>query len=314
MTSNFPDYLSSVRSLVAEVEIERSFENKFSSLVIGDHFGAAFFVGVSSDPVRILRSEACILSDEKSYYFFTFVTKGRGELRHNGRYCALTPMQFGFGDMALPHSASFLRHSRRLLVCVPRADLDVRCADIGKNLGTGIEAASGIGRIATRYFADLFNERNFLDHNGKAAAMEAGIELLLSALRPKKSERGSTELTELSRTAVVLARARSVISANLRDPCLSPALIARLSGISVRYLHRLFETTGESVTSWVRRQRLDRCYADLIDPRLHKTTIIEIAFSWGFNEPSHFSRVFVEQFGMTARDLRQRHQESRESH
>ena len=307
MTGNFPDYLSSVKSLVAEVEVQQNLERNFSSLVAGARFGEALIVGVSSDPVRIMRSEACILADEKSYYFFAFVTKGRGEMRHNGRHCALTPTQFTVGDMALPHATSYLKPSSRLLVCIQRNELAIRCANIERSLGTGILANNGIGRITARYFADLFNERHLLSEEEKAVAMEAGIDLLLSNLRATKLDARSELLPAFGRSAAALARAKAVIVENLRDPELSPAVIAALSGISVRYLHRVFETTGVSVTSWLRSQRLKRCYSDLTDDKMRHLTIMDIAFSWGFNESSHFSRVFADQFGITARQVRQQH-------
>ena len=38
------------------------------------------------------------------------------------------------------------------------------------------------------------------------------------------------------------------------------------------------------------------------DPRLARSSLSEIAFSWGFNDASHFSRSFRERHGMSPRD------------
>jgi len=40
-------------------------------------------------------------------------------------------------------------------------------------------------------------------------------------------------------------------------------------------------------------------------PVLAHRHVSEIAFAWGFNDLSHFGRVFREHFGMSPRDFRQ---------
>ena len=53
--------------------------------------------------------------------------------------------------------------------------------------------------------------------------------------------------------------------------------IAAVHGISVRHLHRLFRLTGTTLGHWIRRSRLDRCAADMLDESLLAETITHIA-------------------------------------
>lgn len=306
-THGFGDYLSAVKSSVGEIEAEPGVAEAFSSGVTSESFGAARIVTVWSDPVRISRSDACISQDERSHYFVTFIRRGRGEMHHNGQHCMLSPAHFTVGDFAMPHATTFSRRSARLVVCIPRAIVQSP-EKIDRVLGYGIEASTGLGRIAARYFLDIFAERKHLDGSDRAAAMGTGIELISSLVAGMGGpSHASINLAERPRNAVALARVKAYVSEHLRDPTLSPERIATESGISVRYLHRLFEPTGESVSASILRQRLHCTYADLIDPRLAQATITDIALSWGFNDSSHFSRVFARTFGVTARELRAEH-------
>jgi hypothetical protein len=59
-----------------------------------------------------------------------------------------------------------------------------------------------------------------------------------------------------------------------------------------------------SVSQYIRRQRLERCRADLIDPRLADRSISSIAHGWGFGDLGGFNRVFRATFEATPRDIR----------
>lgn len=102
------------------------------------------------------------------------------------------------------------------------------------------------------------------------------------------------------RSAALLA----YIDERLGDPELDPAGIAAANFISLRHLHGLFQEHGETVASWIRSRRLERCRRDLADPLLRHRTTTEIAFRWGFTDPSHFSRPFRTTFAMSPSECR----------
>ncbi|MGH7005023.1 MAG: helix-turn-helix domain-containing protein, partial [Alphaproteobacteria bacterium] len=97
---------------------------------------------------------------------------------------------------------------------------------------------------------------------------------------------------------------RAHLARNLADPTLSPRGAADALGISVRLVHRLFEEMGTSFGRWVLERRLDACRRALDGPA--PRAISDIAFAWGFNELSHFSRAFKARFGVAPRDFRAR--------
>jgi AraC family transcriptional regulator, positive regulator of tynA and feaB len=95
------------------------------------------------------------------------------------------------------------------------------------------------------------------------------------------------------------------IEEHLRDPDLSPSLIARKLQLSDRYLRMIFAVSDESPSAYILRRRLEECARQLRDPRWRSHSITDIAFSWGFNSAPHFARSFRTRFASSPRDYRQ---------
>ena len=61
---------------------------------------------------------------------------------------------------------------------------------------------------------------------------------------------------------------------------------------------------NETVSSYILRRRLEECGRQLSDVLWRRRTITEIAFGWGFNNATHFARVFRNHYGTSPRDYR----------
>lgn len=114
----------------------------------------------------------------------------------------------------------------------------------------------------------------------------------------------ANERAEVALKAVRLDAVLRFVETRLADPELEPAIVAARFGISLRYLHKLFESTGRTFSEHVAQSRLERCRAELIDPHHDTRTIADICLGWGFNSFSHFSRRFREAFGVSPRETR----------
>jgi AraC-like DNA-binding protein len=101
-----------------------------------------------------------------------------------------------------------------------------------------------------------------------------------------------------------LSLARRLIARHLSRSSLSPTMVADLLGVSVRYLHVLFETTGTSFSQTVAIQRMQesRRLLSKTPPR----PIAEIAHACGFGSLATFYRIFNASEGLTPGEFRAR--------
>ena len=103
--------------------------------------------------------------------------------------------------------------------------------------------------------------------------------------------------------AARLAALKTDIARHLADPALSVAAVAARHGISVRYVHKLFEDDGRTYSQVVLDARLDHALR-----QLHSATrtVSAIAGAAGFGDLSYFNRTFRRRYGMTPSDARRR--------
>ncbi|WP_206641596.1 helix-turn-helix domain-containing protein [Nonomuraea polychroma] len=99
-------------------------------------------------------------------------------------------------------------------------------------------------------------------------------------------------------------RIRTYIQRHLHDSELTPRSVAAAHHISVSHLHRLFQEQGDTVSAWIRDQRLERTRRDLADAALIDVPIYKIAARWGFTRAADFSRAFRTAYGVSPREFR----------
>ena len=98
---------------------------------------------------------------------------------------------------------------------------------------------------------------------------------------------------------------RRFIDEQIANPGLCADLVAESIGISLRYLFYLFQHDNITFSQYVRNQRLEKCREDLLNDSSNRQTITEIAFKWGFNNFSHFSRLFKQVYNTSPKQYRQ---------
>jgi AraC family transcriptional activator of tynA and feaB len=99
----------------------------------------------------------------------------------------------------------------------------------------------------------------------------------------------------------LFTRIRSIVQDRFDDPDFGPCKLAAETGISVRYVQKLFTERGSTFTQFIYSLRLDHA-ARL----LHRRALLgicqplsEIAYACGFNDYSHFARKFRHRFGFS---------------
>jgi len=103
---------------------------------------------------------------------------------------------------------------------------------------------------------------------------------------------------------ILVDRIKRFIEERLPDPGLSPNVIADAHHISLRYLHRLFETQERTVAAWIRYRRLENCRCDLMNPAVQWRPVASIAARWGLTDSASFNRMFRAEYGMPPGEFR----------
>lgn len=96
--------------------------------------------------------------------------------------------------------------------------------------------------------------------------------------------------------ALVSAAMECIERRLLTDPHLDPRAIADALNVSVRTLHRAFNSEAKSVMEHVRDRRLTLAREELMSST---ATVSELAARWHFTDSSHFVRAYKKRYGQT---------------
>ena len=97
----------------------------------------------------------------------------------------------------------------------------------------------------------------------------------------------------------LFARIRDIIKDGFADPDFGPREAAAETGISLRYIQKLFTARGSTCSEFIYSLRLDHA-AHLLHRRASLETsqpLTEIAYACGFRDYTHFARRFRHRFG-----------------
>lgn len=186
---------------------------------------------------------------------------------------------------------------RKMMIAFPEADTRILRPD---RIGRGrlhLSGRRGFGAALSGYFKGLAGTIAEMEDGEARSAVDTGLEVVARAARLAARD------APPSRSSAQLARIASYVDAHLQDPDLDGAEIAASFGLSVRSVQFLFAELGTTPSQWIRQRRLDRCHSDL-EAAGRTESITDIALRWGFNDPSHFSRLFRRRYGVTPRTLR----------
>ena len=264
------------------------------------HLSNASLSHVQSGPVSYHRERHHLSHDVEEEILVSFSGQSELVFTQNDRTLKVGRGQFVVQRGHAPYELRQAEANEILVLKLPAAMLAQRLRSIDRYSSLVFDASSGTGALLLDMLLALpkrATEINEVTRGGLSACL---IELLALTMEGDARVLGG-ELSSVQ--AGHLARAERYIRQNLSNRALSPELIASACGISVRYLHQVFSSSGKSVSQWIRELRLLACEQQLRGPR-RKDSIAEIAYQWGFGDQAQFSRHFRAYFGCTAKQMR----------
>jgi AraC-like DNA-binding protein len=219
------------------------------------------------------------------------------------------PGQFVLERSHEPYEFSHDRTNDLHVLKVPARILNSRIRSPGRFCALPFDATRGIGSLLADMLRLIPERFDTLSPAARTLLGQQLSELLALALSEDDRVLGSS--LSCVRDAH-LARIESYVRRHLFDTDLDPERVAAASGISVRYMHRLFHETGQTLGRWVRERRLEAARAALSDVA-NRRTLGEVALRCGLGDQAQFSRLFKAQFGQTPGEFRRQARERRSS-
>lgn len=255
---------------------------------------------LSSEALSYRRTRKHLFRDDDEHYLIAIPVKTEVNFSQCGKETTCKPGGFIIERSDEPYQFGYGRANDLWVLKVKKSLLRGHVLAPDRFCSLQFDASSNVGGLFLDMIKLVPKRYPQLEESARALIGRQLIDLLVLAL--KNDARILTSNASTVREAH-LSRIESYIRSHITDPNLDPENIASSCGISLRYLHTLFRDTNQTVSQWIRNQRLELCKETLSGSSSHQT-IAEIAYHWGFNDQAQFSRLFKGTFGITPREFR----------
>lgn len=248
---------------------------------------------------RVSRPERHAQDALDEVYKLILLLKGRASIGLDGRRFDLRPGDWSLYDPRVAYSIDVPEAMSVMVIQVPRVQLqgiavpELHTCEFETSGGTGLSAVFG------SFLGSLAGQLAAMPQGAGAAVSETVVSLLGSTLQSGRAPRARARLPEVMRLRVC-----RYIQQHLSDPALCIERIAADLRCSKRYLHQVFEDSGDTLERYLWAQRLEHSKALLTRPEARALPISEVAAASGFRSNAHFCRLFKHQFGLTPTDFR----------
>lgn len=266
-----------------------SFDGSFSSRALG----SLLLARVEADSHGVVRSKR----SNADCFLVGFHVAGDGIYSQGGRTSHVRAGEMSILDGTRPFEIFFPHRFTTLTLKIPYSALRARLRDPDSVTASPLTDQYGINRLVGAYLQNLSREL----FDARVDVREAIADNLCELIAIAGNQTQDSSHAGTPGTVLFDAMLRH-IDCNLADPELSPRAAAEHFGISVRYVHKLFEPSGTTFNQLLLDRRLQRCFEDLARTTPRRKIVSTIAYNWGFNDLSYFGRAFRRKFGRVPSD------------
>ena len=255
---------------------------------------------IQSSPLSVKKRPVDPERVDQDAYFFVVLLSGQYRLEQQGREACLLPGDMTIYDATRPHKIDCAGEFSKLIVTIPRRTMATVFGEPDTCNALRIASHKGVGAIVSSFLRSWSVNIDHMSSHELATVSQSSLNLLaatLASIRPDGIKRSKQQF-------ITLTRVKSFIEQHLFNSQLDSVMIAKGVNLSPRYINSLFAEENQSLMRYVLERRLDHCHQDIINSRHNGLHISEIAFRWGFNELSHFSRTFKRKYGVSPRDFK----------
>jgi len=291
----FDQWLFQVNQICGAFNAE-PLSSKFSGRIREYRSGALKISFVDACHARLFRTAREISASDVSKYFVVLQLDGTACMAQEGNRVLLSGGDMTLIDASRPSDFTFSENSRQLSLILPRHLVDQSLRFNQARCGQLISSVSPIAMLSNRLIVEVTRQNDL-----SLQESEATLEAIISLLRPAISNTDDDHHERLFNKSLVF------IDELIRSDELSPDLLARKVGVSVRGLYRIFAKKGVLMSRYIKNRRLDFC-AESLRQTGSDQKLSALADLWGFSNPSSFSTAFKSRFGFSPGEYRKQHQ------
>jgi AraC-like DNA-binding protein len=233
---------------------------------------------------------------------------GDARIKRRGEQITLQKGDVFVTDSRHEFTLDLERPWRHLVVSLPTHWIDSRVTR-PELLAGMVVRDHPLTRLWATHLADGFAMASGFSPAAATLFARHSAELLGQAFDEVHSDQPAS--SDASRAAMFL-HACHLIALKFGDPNLGPDRIARDLRISTRSLARIFAAHDETVMRRIFDERLSQAMKLLAAPEAAHRSITEIAFACGFNDSSHFGRVFAARAQVTPSQWRKQQSQTQQ--
>ncbi|MFY1695510.1 AraC family transcriptional regulator [Solwaraspora sp. WMMA2101] len=262
----------------------------FQARMTDVEIGRLRLVSAALDPIRAQRTAAATTA--AAGVFLLLSLRAQGEIRHRHGHEAIVPGRLvvvpGAEEFTVEHASA----ARVIFVVLPEPVVTARYP-----LLDGPIRSAAVEPVAAALIRQLPHLMSAAEHAGTAGQPDE-LSGILDALLHLTLRRTIGDTTGQPLLALRVAVERLVEQELARPDGAPPQLgvsdLAARLAVSVRQLHRAFESSGGTVADYVRQRRLAACARAL---RESSATVTELAHRYGFSSASHLGVLFRQRYG-----------------
>jgi AraC-like DNA-binding protein len=291
-----------------EVELEpEGPPSRFDSVILMRPFHDLQLLKMMFTAARIVR----VANDEKSasYFLMHINFDGVVAVSSMGRQLTLNKGEAVLLDAAHPFTIHRQRKGSSYVVRIPRERVAQLACLTETIVMTRLRNAGSLS-LFTTYLDAILLHADRATPEIRQRSYRHVTDLLAILLDPGNvTETGPAKSVAVASdrnrgiSDVRLEAAKSYVIEHAPDQ-ISIAQVAEHLGITERHLRRLFGSQGMTFTVFLKEVRLARAYAMLCDRDSDRLRIRSICFAAGFQDISHFNRVFRARYGCTPAEVR----------
>ena len=284
------------------------YRGKFSGQIT-QHVSVGFaYAEVIADGYRARRSPEHIRRRHEDAFMVVVQRTGVSRIEQDGRKSTLLPGQFLLCDSTRPYSLDLPAPFHHALITLPGGLLRDFLSGVERFTARPLAGDMGVGKMFLGLVDLLRESSSELDLQAIYGVADSLVGLLCAAIStlPEARRKNAKGIETYHRQRIL-----KVVREKLMDPQLTVDLVAETVQLSPRYIFRLFSNQGISLTSWIWHERLNIARRELSSPLSAHRSIADIAFSIGFKDAAHFSRMFKSVFERTPSDFRKHAEASR---